>query len=259
MNISRTFLAAPAVGIAALLLTGAPALASGAGSGSAMADLQPVPLNDAPGSGSAMLEVDGTTLDFTLAYEGLLAEAPHAAHIHFGAEARHECPTADDDANGDGFMDTTDGAPAYGGIVVSLTTEGDTSPDSGLAIDRFGVGDDVEYSREGVEVDQATADAILAGEAVVVVHGVDHNDNGEYDEGDRGASDLDPALPGEATDPALCGVVQASQMDDVPAGGVDTGQAAVGGQDLVLAGGGAAALLAGGALLIARRRTATDS
>ncbi|WP_202879782.1 CHRD domain-containing protein [Ornithinimicrobium pratense] len=251
MNISRKMLALPAAGAAVMLLSGAPAMAS---TGSSMADLQPVPLNDAPGSGSAMFEVDGTTLHFTLNYQGLLADAPHAAHIHFGADARQACPTAEDDADGDGFISTTDGAPAYGGIAVSLTTEGDTSPDSGLAIDRFGVGDDVSYSREGIEVDQATADAVMAGGAVVVVHGVDHNGNGEYDEGDRGASDLDPALPGEATDPALCGVVMASQMDDMPAGGVDTGAAALGSQNLLLAATGGVALV-GGALILARRRT----
>ncbi|WP_202976994.1 CHRD domain-containing protein [Ornithinimicrobium flavum] len=252
MHISRTLLALPAAGAAVMLLAGAPAVAA---TGSAMADLQPVPLNDAPGTGSAMFEVDGTMVDLTLAYQGLLADAPHAAHVHFGADARHACPTAEDDADGDGFLSTSDGGPAYGGIAISLTTEGDTSADSGLAIDRFGVGDDVSYARGGIEVDQATADAILAGEAVVVVHGVDHNGNGEYDEGDRGPSDLDPSLPGEATDPALCGVVQASQMSGVPSGGVDTGEAAPGSQNLLLAAGGGVALV-GGALVLARRRTA---
>lgn len=259
MHISRSILAAPAVGIAALLLTAAPALASNHTSGTAMADLQPVPVNDAPGSGSATLEVDGTTLNFSLAFQGLLADAPHAAHIHFGADAQNMCPAADADADGNGFLDTSEGAPAYGGIVVSLTTEGDTSPDSGLAVDRFGVGDDVSYSREGIEIDQASADAILAGEAVVVVHGVDHNDSGAYDAGERGMSDLDESLPGEATDPALCGVAEVSQMDGVPTGGVATGEAAVESQNLALASGGAAALIAGGALVMARRRTATDS
>jgi hypothetical protein len=258
MNISRKILALPAAGAAAMLLVAAPATAATAEPGSAMADLQPVPLNDAPGSGAAMFEVDGTMVNFTLEYQGLLADAPHAAHIHVGADARNACPTAEDDADGDGFLSTSDGAPAYGGIAVSLTTEGDTSPDSGLAIDRFGVGDDVSYSRAGIEADQATVDAIMAGQAVVVVHGVDHDGSGTYDEGDRGPSDLDPALPGEATDPALCGVVQAMQMTDVPTGGVDTGEAALGSQNLLLAATGGAALV-GGALVLARRRTATSN
>ncbi|PZU43395.1 MAG: hypothetical protein DI571_09055 [Arsenicicoccus sp.] len=203
MKISRKFLAAPAAGAAVLLMAAGPALAAGHTEG--MADLQPVPVNDAPGSGSAMITLDGTTLDFTLAYQGLLADAPHAAHIHYAGDAANMCPTAEDDADGDGFLTTTEGAPSYGGIKVSLTTEGDTTPDSGLAVDRFGVGDDVSYSRGGVEVDQETADALADGEAVVVVHGVDHDGSGAYDEGERGASDLDPSLPGEATDgPVWC-------------------------------------------------------
>ena len=45
---------------------------------------------------------------------------------------------------------------------------------------------------------------------------MDHNDNGKYD-GDT-KSDLDPSLPTEATDPAICGVLAAA-----PAGGVQTG------------------------------------
>ncbi|MFN2319050.1 MAG: CHRD domain-containing protein [Dermatophilaceae bacterium] len=257
MHISRSILAAPAIGIAALLLTAAPALASEHTSGTAMGDLQPVPLNDAPGSGSAMVEIDGTTLSFTLAYAGLLAEAPHAAHIHYAEDAMNTCPSADADTDESGTLNTSEGAPSYGGIIVSLNTEGDTSPDSALAVDRFGVGDDVSYSRGDVQVSAEVAEDILSGEAVVVVHGVDHDGSGAYD-GDT-ASDLDPSLPTEATDPALCGVLQASQMTEVPAGGVDTGEAAVESQNLALASGGAAALIAGGALVMARRRTATDS
>ena len=258
MNLSRKLLAVPAAGAAVLMMTAAPALASSS-AWEGMGELQPVPVNDAPGSGSAMITLDGTTLDFTLAYQGLLAEAPHAAHIHYAGDARNMCPTAEDDADGDGFLTTTEGAPAYGGIKVSLTTEGDTSPDSGLAVDRFGVGDDVSYSRGGVEVDQETADALADGEAVVVVHGVDHDGSGAYDEGDRGMSDLDPSLPGEATDPALCGVVEVSQMGGVPGGGVETGQAPVDGQNLGLIAAGGVALAAGGALLVSRRRSADQS
>ncbi len=59
--------------------------------GSANANLSPVPLNGSNGSGSAMATVTDGTLEFTLDASGL-AEGPHAAHIHFGAEARHECP-----------------------------------------------------------------------------------------------------------------------------------------------------------------------
>jgi CHRD domain len=252
---TRTALVAPALGLAALLAAASPAAAATSTQG----DLQPVPLNDAPGSGSAMVEIDGTTLSFTLAAQGLLAGAPHAAHIHYGEDAMNQCPTADADADGSGTLNTSEGAPAYGGIVVSLTTEGDTSPESGLAVDRFGVGDAIEYSRGDVQVTQEVADDIASGEAVVVVHGVDHDGSGAYD-GDV-MSDLDDSLPTEATDPALCGVLQASQMGDMPDGGVATGggsTSTVTASEAGLVGGGVAAL-AGGVALLARRRTAAQN
>ena len=138
---TRTALAAPALGMAALFAFAGPAAAA---DGTANATLAPVVVNDAGGSGKAMVEISGTTLSFTLAAQGL-ANLPHAAHIHFGSTARHECPTAADNnaaplsgetAPAD-HLTTTEGAPAYGEIVVSLTKTGDTSPTSGLAVDRF--------------------------------------------------------------------------------------------------------------------------
>ena len=75
-----------------------------------------------------------------------------------------------------------------------------------------------EYSRGNVEVSEQVAQAILAGEAVVVVHGVDHDGDGKYSAGQRGVSDLNASLPGEATDPALCGL-----LDSTPDGGVAAG------------------------------------
>ena len=176
---TRAAFAAPALGLAALLISAGPAAAA---DGSANAKLAPIagqPVDGATGSG--MVQINGSSLSFTLAAHGLLAGAPHAAHIHFGADARHECPGAGDNSaaalagetNQGDHLTTTEGAPAYGEIVVSLTKTGDTSPASGLAVDRFGVGDDFEYSRGDVQVTPAVAQAILAGQADVVVHGVD--------------------------------------------------------------------------------------
>ncbi len=48
--------------------------------------------------------------------------------------------------------------------------------------------------------------AIQSGEAVVVVHGVQYNNTTAYD--NEEPSDLDPSLPAEATDPAICGVLE---------------------------------------------------
>jgi hypothetical protein len=263
---TRTALAGPVLGFAALLAFAGPAAAA---DGAANAKLTPIagqPVEGAAGQG--MAEISGTTLSFTLAAQGLLAGAPHAAHIHFGADARHECPGAGDnngaagsgESNPGDHFTTTEGGPAYGEIVVSLTKTGDTSPASGLAVDRFGVGDDFEYSRGDVQVTPEVAQAILGGQAVVVVHGVDYDGDGTYSAGDRGASDLDPSLPGEATDPAICGVLNASQMGSTPAGGVDAGAGSTTGiENAGLIGAGALAAVGGAALLVRRRRISTDN
>ena len=62
---------------------------------------------------------------------------------------------------------------------------------------------DIRYTR-AVTVAPGVAAAIRAGNAVLVVHGIDYDHNGIYDNVlDR--SDLDSSLPGESTAPALCG------------------------------------------------------
>ena len=156
---------------------------------------------------------------------------------------------------------TLDGVPRHGPIVVSLTTGGDASPTSGLAVDRFATGDKIDYSRGDVQVSPEVAQAIVDGKGVVVVHGLDHDDDGTFSAGERGVSDLDPKLPGEATDPALCGVLNASQMGEMPEGGVETGAGSTTGvENAGLIGVGALAAAGGaGALLVARRRFTTDN
>lgn len=210
-------IAAAALGSAALLPFAGAGIAQAA-EGSTTATLRPIALNDVPGSGTAMVDVSGNRIDVTVAASGLLADMPHAAHIHFGADARHECPRAGDDSNKDGRLTTTEGGPAYGPIVVSLTKSGDTSPKSGLAVDRFDTapGGELNYQRGSINVAPEVAQAIADGKSAVVVHGVDHNDSGKYD--GEAKSELDPKLPAEATDPALCGVLNAA-----PVGGMDTG------------------------------------
>lgn len=225
-----------------------------AANGDVMANLRPVALNGVDASGTAMVEVNGNRIDVTMAASGLLPDMPHAAHIHFGADRRHECPVASDDAEGDGTINTTDGDPAYGPIVVSLTKTGDTSPDSGLAVDRFDTapGGELSYERGSIKVAPKIAKAIADGQSVVVIHGVDHNDNGKYD-GDT-KSDLDPSLPTEATDPAICGVLSAA-----PAGGAATGgggSAPDQSSGLIALGGGLLLVAAGSGAVAARRNRA---
>ncbi len=241
-------IAGAAFGAAAMIaLAAGPALADG----SVNANLKPNPGSGVTGSGTAMVQVTGTTITVTMAATGLLPDQPHAAHIHFGADARHECPTIADDTNKDGHLNTTEGGPAYGAIVVSLTKTGDTSPASGLAVDRFdtAAGGKISYERGSIQVSQDVATAITKGQSVVVIHGVDYNKDGKYS-GDT-KSDLDPSLPTEATDPALCGVLSVA-----PAGGMATGQGgAAGGTNTgMIALGGAALFAAAGTGVVAARR-----
>ena len=180
-------------------------------------------LNDSGASGTATAVVRNQLIRrIEVHAEGLTPDAPHAQHIHYGDDARNECPTLfQDDSDDDGKLSTVEGQPAYGPIVVSLTTRGGTTPASGLAVARFPVSDDgtVDYSRERIEFTSVSgtgytggtgtakqiADSVRDGEGVVVIHGVDYNNNGEYD---GAPSELDPSLPREATDPAACGVLK---------------------------------------------------
>ena len=164
-------------------------------------------LNNSGVEGSAEAIVNGRSVVVDIDARKLLKGMPHAQHIHFGAKARHECPTASD-AGRDAQLTTTDGAPAYGPIKISLTTKGDTSPKSGLAVTRFPVAPKgtISYNRQ-LRTSDRVADAIRRGDAVYVLHGVDYNGNGKYDFNGNGKSELDPSLPGEATDPAACTVL----------------------------------------------------
>lgn len=167
------------------------------------------PLNNSGVTGHAHVTVEGKKLDVHYKAKGLAPNLPHAAHIHYGEQATHECPTVRDDTNRDFRLNVVEGVPRYGPIAVSLTTSGDTSPASGLAVDRFSTAPKgtIRYERT-VKTSEAVARAIRNGEGVLVVHGVDYNNNGTYDFDGAGASELDPSLPAEATDPALCGVLR---------------------------------------------------
>jgi hypothetical protein len=168
------------------------------------------PLNNAGTRGNSDVVVNGLRAHVDIDAYGLARNLPHAEHIHFGAEARHECPSVFDDKNGDFRLSTTEGAPAYGPIKASLTTKGDTSPASALAVDRFPTAPKgaIHYNRSIDFSSAAVARAIKNGKGVIVIHGIDYNNNGTYDFMSAGKSDLDPSLPAEATDPALCGVLR---------------------------------------------------
>jgi hypothetical protein len=211
MRSTRTLaLSGGVVMLASAALTGALTTgAANAGSGEVETDARINPLNNSGAYGHAEVEVMNRRLDIEIDVRGLAPDLPHAQHIHFGEDARHECPTVADDTNGDFRLNTTEGAPAYGPIRVSLTTRGDTSPMSALAVDRFPTAPmGVEHYDRKTHTQHDVAKAIRHGKAVVVIHGVDYNDNGKYDFESAGKSELDPSLPAEATDPAACGVLK---------------------------------------------------
>ena len=182
-------------------------------------------LNNSGASGTATAVVRNQRIQHIEVHaKGLTPNAPHAQHIHYGDDALNECPTLAQDKNGDGRINTLEGVPAYGPVVVSLTTTGGTTPASLLAVTRFPVSNNgsYDYSRDNIKFTKVAgtgysggggtakqiADSVREGEGVLVIHGVDYNGNGKYDFEGAGASELDPTLPAEATDPAACGVLK---------------------------------------------------
>jgi hypothetical protein len=163
-------------------------------------------LNRSGAEGHAMLEKNGKKVEIEIHTKGLAAKLPHAQHIHGFKKAVSECPTMAD-AGRNNVLTTTEGLPDYGPIQVSLTTKGDTSPRSALAVDRFPVANakgSVHYERT-ISVPSNVAKNL--GKKAIVQHGVDLNNNGKYDFQAAGKSELDPSLPQEATAPANCGVI----------------------------------------------------
>lgn len=185
---------------------------------------------DGGGSGSATVTFDGDSgeADIQVDWQGLAAEIPdlsgteyeelsgapfpHAQHIHAGGEG--QCPTPAADTDGDGIINTPEGAPAYGPVVTSLTTgEGDTGPGGTLDIDNFPAGDSASYNRTidlsgDVDTDAGSlnpAELVRDGNGVIVIHGLDPAIMpGETALADSAISD---DLPLAATAPVLCGVL----------------------------------------------------
>lgn len=182
-------------------------------------------LNGSGASGTATAVVKNQKIEtISVHAEGLTPDAPHAQHIHYGNQALNECPTLAQDANKDGRINTVEGVPAYGPVVVSLNTTGDTTPASFLDVTRFPVSEDgvLNYTRNDIKFTRVTgtgytggggtpkqiADSIREGEGVLVIHGQDYDGDGAYSFSKEGASELDPNLPAEATDPSVCGVLE---------------------------------------------------
>lgn len=213
-------------------------------------------------SGTATLTPTDAGLRVRVRASGLVANMPHAQHIHGDTTGKHfTCPSSAADQDGSGFISVEEGLPDYGDIHVALTTTGDTTKASGLAVDRMPLADsagnlDYERTLTNDELPPGTIENLS--KLHIVQHGVDANDNDKYDLDGLGESTFARSLgvrdiPAEATDVATCGMV-------MPHGGVETGGAAGTGVEsgglLVLGG----VLLAGALTLFAvRRRPATHS
>lgn len=249
--------------LAAVVLA-APAAAARSGSAdgsrSYQAALNPIAANRVTGNGASWITVTGPSAEVKIQVNGLLDGMPHAQHIHVDAQGR--CPTQPATHNGLPSITVADGTPSYGDIAASLTVDGPTGADHGLDVTRFPQTGSYTYART-IDLDPNVVANLARGTAVLVVHGIDYNGNGTYDDV-LGASEVDPTLPAEATDPALCGSFEPMQMAGVPDGAADTGggstaaSAGTGiGSIVALAGAAAvAALVLGGTLALARSRRA---
>ncbi|MHA7209941.1 hypothetical protein [Arthrobacter sp. MDT1-65] len=253
MNKKMRFLAVPALAISAVAMAGSPAMAAHDGTYSSTLGQ----LSGTTGTGTISLDVKGDKATVNLQVSGLAqtfmdAPYPHVQHIHGGALG--QCPTTAADANGDGILSTTDGAASYGGILTTLTTSGATTPAEGLNLALGGQGGTYTIQRE-ITLDMPTQEALAAGTAVVVVHGLDPATVTATAEAFNAPSDLEPSLPLGATSPALCGVLTEQQMGAMPNGGADTGVATETGSNtgvLALGGGLVLAAAAGGTYMIRR-------
>ena len=208
---------------------------------------------------------DDGSLRVVIHAEGHVPGLPHAQHVHGSMTGGHfNCPSEQDDTDGDGLLTNEEAAGEYGDVFMALTTEGDASADSGLAIDRMPVADDsgrIDYDRTFSPAELPAGLVEDLSHVHIVQHGIDVNDNGEYDLEGAGVSTFAenlgvPDVPEEATNPASCGVVTGAMAPMSPEGGIETGGGD--GRDdatpsLPMAGLGAA-LLVGSAVVLWNRR-----
>ncbi|HET7476114.1 MAG TPA: hypothetical protein VFJ97_08855 [Dermatophilaceae bacterium] len=198
----------------AMLLPAGVAVAS---AGHFEANLRPVPHRAVADGGSnvtgkASLRLEGRNLRVDLTARGLTPSQPHAMHIHGVLQAHNECPTIAADVNTgdpidpatfvqgtpDGLISLGEGAPFYGPVDVSLTKTGDTSPSSGLSLERFVVADDsgrIEYHRS-ITIPKDVAKDLS--NLHIVVHGTDLPSDADH-------SSLSSLF--EATLPVACGEI----------------------------------------------------
>ena len=79
-------------------------------------------LNDSGVSGTAVLSLEGSTLTVNISASGLEPDKVHPQHIHGFADNKGNstCPPASADQDGDGYVSIPEGAPFYGGVLLTL-------------------------------------------------------------------------------------------------------------------------------------------
>ncbi|WP_433605300.1 hypothetical protein ACQP2P_26950 [Dactylosporangium sp. CA-139114] len=230
MNLRRAAVAAlpiAAIALSVPLVAPAPVFAAE----SVSVDLQEMGHAGAKGSATLTPMANGD-LKIAIKSTGMTPNSPHAQHLHGSAAGvDFHCPTMAADTNHNGYLSVEEGLPMYGDIFVSLTTTGDTTKASGLAVDRFPTADangNLSYERT-IPAAQLPAGTIAhLMDLHIVQHGIDANHNGKYDLDGLGESTFAkslgvPNIPEEATDVATCGMVAGAAAGSVPAGGVNTG------------------------------------
>jgi hypothetical protein len=159
-----------------------------------------VPTNRVTGGGTVTVQLRGDVATVQVDVHGLVDQM-HWMHIHAGGQLGCPSASAATVTNGHTYVSGPDGDKFYGPPVTSLTTYGDTSGQSHLAPTRYPVGGTIRYMRT-FTVPGYVARYINDGDAFVVVHGIDYNRDGVYDNslGRGGGSG-----GGEQGAPALCG------------------------------------------------------
>lgn len=194
LRVFRTPFLAAALILGFMIPSGALAAPTAAHSTDYRANLRAVPLNPAA-SGYALISRVGTEITVDVHVTGLTPNLPHAMHIHGDLKARNECPPASADVNTgdpisgpftagtpDGLLSVSEGAPFYGPVQVSFTTEPNpTTAAVAFEVERFPTANGsgvLDYHRTFTISGKVAA---KLGQLHVVVHGEDLNASGTYD------------------------------------------------------------------------------
>lgn len=268
-NRSTKLMLAPVIALGALAIAGSAAFAPAAhaatvheaGSGgdwSFQAKLAPV--NNSGATGDVWVTGNGRTATVTEHASGLAptfmnGRFPHVSHIHVVSSGQGGCPSPSADKNGDGVVSTPEAAGSYGNIAYTLSTSGDTGPQSALAVGRAAISGSTGTYKRTFTISDKTLQAMRDGQATIVIHGLDPATLSNKAQNEK--SPLSKDLPLAATAPALCGTLALSQMQKAPNGAPATGGGSTsrGVDGELIALGGGLLIAAGAATALARRRS----